>query len=652
MLLIRLFNLPRSQKKNILISFDLASLFVAYWVSMYSYSNWAVLPEHWAIHCFTISIVALFLFGFIGLYSTMNRFLGPIEILKIIFSVVLCAICFVVVNHANGVLVDLGSGSVFCGVMTFSTMVSRIFIVELYSLARADSQVRVLIYGVGELGVKALERIRENNKVRIVAMVVEDERLCGININGIKVQAVSNLERLIKNKRVEQVHLALSNEMNSGRRELIGKLQGLSVGIKLLDLHEDKDEPQDGTVFRNVNVEDIISRDGITALQPLLDRCIKHKVVLITGAGGCIGAALGRQIVELLPKHLVLVDGSDVLLSELQRELLGCDLVKSGVVAVTPILGVEIERRRLKEIINAFGVETIYHSEAYQQVPLMEHNIVSAVQRNLFGVRSLMDAIRESSVKDFILVSTDKVVRPTSYVGVTRRLSEQVVQCYSNKNNYTKYCVVRCGNLLEARDSVVSVFQRQIRKGEPVSITHRDMARHFISAKQAAKLVIQAGSLSKEGEIFIIDMGDPIKVVDLLEKLAQLMGKQIRSKDCPNGNVEINHIGIRAGEKVFEELSTGDNPWGTEHPDILVSDEVVPLWSVLNEVMSELKDASDRYDCETIRSILEESDVGFTPKGKMLDSVWSRLKNNNGLQDNVVSVLSFDDASKSLELGR
>ena len=644
MLLRRLFDLQRIHKKMILVAFDLAVLFCAYGISIYQLSNWELMPRYWAAHFISISVITLCIFSWCGLYSTMIRMLGAIELLEIFLAVLLSVVCFLIVNRINGVSVDLGAGSIFGGVVITFTVVSRLFIVELYALANVGSKTRVLLYGVGEIGVQVLPSLRSDNQYRVVAIIAdEEEGLCGINVNGLKVQGASGLEKLIIKKKVEEVHLAIPESEILKRNKIIEKLQGISVGIKIISTVKGRVNCEATDILiRDLHIEDLISRETSNTDECIMKKCIADKVVLISGAGSSIGIELSREIEKRSPAHLVLMDASEDLLNDLEVEFLERTKQGKKKTKITAVLGGGLEKNRLNEIFQTFRVNTIYHAESYQQVPMVERNIIAAVIRNIFGVSDCVEAAHESGVENFVLVSSDKVVRPTNIVGVTKRISEQIVQGYSKRHSLENYCAVRCGNILDSKSSVVTLFKRQINRGGPVSITHPEMTRHFITASQAASLIIEAGAMAKKGEIFILNMGAPIKIIELLEKLAGVMGKNIKSKKTPSGTIHVKNIGLRDGEKIYEEFSTGDNPWGTGHPNIMIADETIPSLIELNVILSKLRSASKSYDCDCVREILREADSGYVPDGAVLDVVW-RAKNERKLRspNNVFQVHSI-----------
>ena len=636
MLLRHLFDLSRNKKKGILISSDMLTLSLAYSVSTFTLFGWGKFPNYWPAHLITISLLAFIVFSSCGLYTTMIRYLGTSEIIKLILAALLSMVCYIAVNQVNGISVEVGAASIFCGLVIVITIGTRLLIAELYVLVNSASLPRVLIYGIGEPGDQVLQVLRKSNQHRVVAVVVDEgDKLVGISVDGVKVQGASCLEDIIEKKRIEEVHITVPERVKGRRNKAIEKLQEFPVKIKIVIFTENEREEVIDTHYRDLDIEDLLGAEEIDPIRSLMDQCVKNKVVLITAAGSCLGEELSRLIANMSPTRLVLLDSSGSRLYDLMEELLEIEAANEKKIKITTVLEEAPSKRRFNKIFRTFKVDTIYHLDAHNKVPMMERNVIAAITKNIVGTENCIKAAHESNVNNFVLISSDKVVRPTNIVGVTKRISEQIVQSLAKKYIRNNYCAVRCGNILDSKNSVVNLFKRQINSNGIVSITHPEMSRHFTSVRNAAQLIIQAGSLAKQGEIFILDMGAPIKIITLLEMIVRMMGLKIRTKEDASGTVEIKYIGLRAGEKIYEELCTGDNPWGTEHPMVMVADEVFPVWEELDLMLIGLKKACDSYDCEEVREALVKFDTGYSPSGPVLDSVWrentkceERVKNN------------------------
>ena len=346
---------------------------------------------------------------------------------------------------------------------------------------------------------------------------------------------------------------------------------------------------------------------------------------MVTGAGGSIGSELCRQIIKQNPKCLILFELNEFALYNIEQELRG-EVTKSfsDAIELVPLLGSVQNQARLESIMSAFGVQTIYHAAAYKHVPLVEHNIVEGVRNNIFGTWYCAEAAIAARVESFVLISTDKAVRPTNIMGASKRMAELVLQALAQRQKETRFTMVRFGNVLGSSGSVVPLFREQIKNGGPVTVTHPDIIRYFMTIPEAAELVIQAGSMGLGGDVFVLDMGEPVKIVDLARRMIHLSGLEIKSEEYPNGDIEIQYTGLRPGEKLYEELLIGDNVSGTDHPRIMRAEEVSLNWSDAQQLLTQLSYACDNYKCATIRDLLLQAPTGYHSPGAMGDFVWMR----------------------------
>ena len=373
---------------------------------------------------------------------------------------------------------------------------------------------------------------------------------------------------------------------------------------------------------KDVDVEDLLGRDPVSPKKALLHADIKEKVVMVTGAGGSIGSELCRQIVRNEPIKLVLFELSEFALYSIEKELSQYVEERSLPISIIPIMGSVQKQNRLEAVMNAFGVQTVYHAAAYKHVPLVEHNVVEGVRNNIFGTLYTAQAAIKTKVETFVLVSTDKAVRPTNVMGTTKRMSELVLQALADTQSDTRFCMVRFGNVLGSSGSVVPLFRKQIRKGGPVTLTHQDITRYFMTIPEAAQLVIQAGAMGMGGDVFVLDMGDPVKIKDLATKMIHLSGFTVKDEKEPEGDIEIRCIGLRPGEKLYEELLIGDNVEGTTHERIMTAQENKLDWRELEVILNELDEACHNFEHERIRDILLKAPTGFTPTDDICDLVW------------------------------
>jgi FlaA1/EpsC-like NDP-sugar epimerase len=374
--------------------------------------------------------------------------------------------------------------------------------------------------------------------------------------------------------------------------------------------------------IRDLEIEDLLGRDPVRPDSAVVARSLFEKSVMVTGAGGSIGSELCRQIIRHRPRTLVLFEQSEFSLYAIERELMSINRVEGLEVELHPLLGNVCHRRRCESVMRAFGVHTVYHAAAYKHVPLVEHNVIEGIQNNVFGTWHTAEAAIATGVERFVLVSTDKAVRPTNVMGASKRLAELVLQALAQRQQQTLFSMVRFGNVLGSSGSVVPLFRDQIRDGGPITVTHPDIIRYFMTIPEASQLVLQAGSMGQGGEVFVLDMGEPVKIADLARKMIHLMGLDEKSESNPAGDIEVVFTGLRPGEKLYEELLIGDDPQGTAHPRIMMAREVSLPWEQVEEFLSQLQRASQAFDCGAVIDVLKKAQTGYAPNGNLEDLVW------------------------------
>lgn len=374
--------------------------------------------------------------------------------------------------------------------------------------------------------------------------------------------------------------------------------------------------------IRDLEIEDLLGRDPMRPDAAIVSESLYGKSVMVTGAGGSIGSELCRQILRHKPRVLVLFEQSEFSLYAIERELRTISDVESLDVSVHAVLGSVTHRRRCEAVMKAFDVQAVYHAAAYKHVPLVEHNVIEGIQNNVFGTWHTAEAAISAGVERFVLISTDKAVRPTNVMGASKRMAELVLQGLSQRQSKTVFSMVRFGNVLGSSGSVVPLFRDQIRDGGPVTVTHPDIIRYFMTIPEASQLVLQAGSMGRGGEVFVLDMGEPVKIADLARKMIHLMGLEEKSDDNPAGDIEIVFTGLRPGEKLYEELLIGDNPQGTSHPRIMMAREVSLPWASVEDLLSKFTRASQAFDCRAVVELLKEGRTAYQPNGDVADLVW------------------------------
>jgi FlaA1/EpsC-like NDP-sugar epimerase len=375
--------------------------------------------------------------------------------------------------------------------------------------------------------------------------------------------------------------------------------------------------------LREVDALDLLGRDPVPPNQSLLRRCITGRSVMVTGAGGSIGSELCRQIVDLAPRRLVLFEISEVALYQIEAQLRQHISVNALDVELVALLGSVHHRDRVYNVMCTFGVNTVFHAAAYKHVPIVEHNMVEGIHNNVIGTSHTALAAEDAGVETFVLISTDKAVSPVNVMGATKRFAEMVLQGMAARGSRTRFCMVRFGNVLESSGSVVPLFREQIRRGGPVTVTHPDVVRFFMTIPEAAQLVIQAGAMARGGDVFVLDMGPPVRIADLARRMIQLAGFSVRDADSPDGDVAIEYTGLRPGEKLFEELLIGNNVEATDHPTILRAFEESLDWTTVSHYMKQLHAAVAGFDCARAHQVLLESVNGFKPVCEEIeDLVW------------------------------
>lgn len=485
---------------------------------------------------------------------------------------------------------------------------------------------RVAIYGAGEAGRRLVAAAANSHDLRPVLFIDDDPALRGRLISGVPVSTPAELPDLIDKYGIRRILLALPSIGRHRRQQILGNLEALPVHVQtvpdIADLVTGKARLDE---LREVEVADILGREQVAPNRRLLDACIRGKSVMVTGAGGSIGSELCRQAIELGATRLVLFEMSELALYTIEQELRERLRHRNLRVELVPLLGSVHHRQRVRQAMTSFGVQTVYHAAAYKHVPMVEFNMAEGVHNNVIGTWYAAEAAEEAGVETFVLVSTDKAVWPVNVMGATKRFAELVLQGMADRRSRTRFCMVRFGNVLESSGSVVPLFREQIQRGGPVTVTHPEVIRYFMTIPEAAQLVIQAGAMGKGGDVFVLDMGEPVRIVDLAQRMIQLMGLSVRDAENPNGDIAITYTGLRPGEKLYEELLIGDNVGETEHPMILRAYEEKLSWANVESSLQLLLVAANRGDCEQIQQVLLDAINGYRPTCERIeDLVWQR----------------------------
>jgi FlaA1/EpsC-like NDP-sugar epimerase len=482
---------------------------------------------------------------------------------------------------------------------------------------------RIIIYGAGAAGAQLCAALRTRGQFRPVAIIDDNITMRGAQISGVKVHAPDRLHEMRRRLGANLVLLAIPSASRRRRSEIIERLSALGFQVQTVpEISEIVSGHSRLEEIRDIDVHDLLGRDPVPPNAALLGACVRGKSILVTGGGGSIGSELCRQIMELSPRRLVLLEVSELALYEIERELRSLNVRLGNRIELIALLGNAHHKNRVREIMSTFGIQTVYHAAAYKHVPIVEHNMIEGIHNNIFATYNTAEAALECRVETFVLISTDKAVNPTNVMGCTKRVAEMVLQGLQQRAHGTRFCMVRFGNVLESSGSVVPLFREQIRDGGPVTVTHPDVIRYFMTIPEASQLVIQAGSMGSGGDVFVLDMGSPVRIADLAKRMVQLAGYTLRDEKHPEGDIEIRFTGLRPAEKLFEELLIGKNVTGTEHPRILRAMEHSLTWEQMRQVLDDLAMCSTRFDCDRAREVLLRAVPEYRPTEKVQDHVW------------------------------
>ncbi len=626
--------LPRFHKRAVLAAIDFVLLIAALWGAISFRYGHAWLPDTWGAAVLALSgpIITVAIFAHFGVYRLVTRYISYRGTSQIFLLVGLSVLIWSLLVFMSGQLgvprsVIIGYGVSAALYIAMSRQVAGFILksagIRIPAFRKESSQKPVLIYGAGQMGVELLRALHRVPDLKPVGFIDLAPTLWGQKIGGIKVYRPDKLDRLIEREGVREVLMALPESQRRERRQILQELERYSVEVKILPAFEDVAAGRVGIAdLRPVEVSDLLGRDPVQPKVELLERNTRAKSILVTGAGGSIGSELVRQIIKLGPRRLVLFELSEAALYEIEMEVREL-IVALGASAIRPevniVLGSVLDAALVAETIRSYGIETIYHAAAYKHVPIVELNPIVGLTNNTFGAAVLAECASALDVERVVLISTDKAVRPTNVMGASKRLSELVLQAKAAEGSRTVFTMVRFGNVLDSSGSVVRLFRKQIKAGGPVTVTHTDIERFFMSIPEAAELVIQAGAMATGGEVFVLHMGEPVKIDDLARLMIHLSGLEVRDKDNPDGDIEIAYTGLRPGEKLYEELLIGARTTGTEHPRILRSDEPFLPAAELKRELEVLRAAMEQRDVAAIQAVLMRTVEGYQPSADELE---------------------------------
>lgn len=632
--------LHRTTKRLVVLVVDASLCVLTVWLAYYlRLGEWVALSgdAFWQPGWAVLASVALALPLFIthGFYREIFRYSGWSALMTVARAMGIYGLLYATVVMAVGVpgvprTIGIIQPMLLLLAVGASRALARFWLGGLYQQQlRLATRPRALIYGAGMAGRQLAAAMANNHEMRMAGFLDDDDRLHGHVLNGLPIYSPADLPGLVVSKGIGTVLLALPSISRHRRNQILGQMRAARVAVRTLpsvsDLAQGKVSTSD---IRELDIDDLLGRESVSPNHILLAKNIVGKVVLVTGAGGSIGSELCRQILNVGPRRLLLVEQSEFALygihQELEEKLAGRE------VGLVPLLASVQDEERMREIMSTWKPDTVYHAAAYKHVPLVEHNPAEGIKNNVLGTLKAAQAAAENAVSDFVLISTDKAVRPTNIMGASKRLAEMVLQALMaaslnpGPRGLTKFSMVRFGNVLGSSGSVVPKFRQQIRDGGPVTVTHPEITRYFMTIPEAAQLVIQAGAMAKGGDVFVLDMGQSVKIMDLARRMIELSGLTLKGEENPDGDIEIEITGLRPGEKLYEELLIGDNPKPTSHPRIMKAHEDFLPWADLKQRLNALEVALNVNDVGVIRLMLQQLVSGYTPSGGIVD--WVHLE--------------------------
>ncbi len=621
--------LPRNIKRIIAILVDIGLCVFTVWLAYYlRLGEFVSLSNNNGFIAIALSIgIALPIFAILGFYRAIFRYSGWPALLTVAKAIGLYGLLYASIITVIGVAgvprtVGMIQPILLLLFVGASRALARVWLGDQYQrILKRASRPKVLIYGAGKAGRQLVQALSNSHEMQVVGFLDDDDRLKGHVLNNQPIFDPADLANLVSTLKIDNVLLAIPSVSRKRRNEILAQIQTVPVAVRalpsLVNLAQGKISISD---LHELDIDDLLGREPVVPNYILLAKNLRSKVVMVTGAGGSIGSELCRQILSVGPSKLLLIEQSEFALytihQELEERLYGRDIV------LVPLLASVQDSHRMCEIMSNWKPDTVYHAAAYKHVPLVEHNPAEGIKNNVFGTLHVAQAAAENGVTNFVLISTDKAVRPTNIMGASKRLAEMVLQALAANTLGTKFSIVRFGNVLDSSGSVVPKFRQQILDGGPITLTHPEITRYFMTIPEAAQLVIQAGAMAKGGDVFVLDMGRPIKIMDLAYQMIKLSGLTVKDEHNPDGDIDIEISGLRPGEKLYEELLIGNNPKPTSHSHIMKAHEEFVPWIDLKVKLNLLKIALNVNDVDLIRLIMKQLVTDFVSSDEIVDWVY------------------------------
>jgi FlaA1/EpsC-like NDP-sugar epimerase len=627
-LAIPILALPRTAKRFVALSVDLSLCVLSVWLAYYLRLGEFVSISGNALWAIAVSIgIALPIFVVSGLYRAIFRYSGWPALLAVARAVGIYGLLYASLFTAIGITGVPRTVGIIQPILLLlfvgaSRALARVWLGDQYlSILKHASRPKVLIYGAGSTGQQLAAAMANSLEMQVAGFLDDDDRLHGHVLNGQPIYNPADLGNLVATLNINDLLLAMPSLSRRRRNEILSQVRNAHVAVRTLPnitgLAQGKVSITD---LQELDIDDLLGREPVAPNHILLAKNIVGKVVLVTGAGGTIGSELCRQILSVAPAKLLLIEQSEFALYSIHQELE--EKCADHKTVLVPLLASVQDEDRMREIMSTWHPNTVYHAAAYKHVPLVEHNPAAGIKNNVLGTLRTAQAAAENGVTDFVLISTDKAVRPTNVMGASKRLAEMALQALAATNTGTKFSMVRFGNVLGSSGSVVPKFRQQIRDGGPITLTHPEVTRYFMTISEAAQLVIQAGAMAKGGDVFVLDMGQPVKIMDLARRMVELSGLSVKNDRDSEGDIEIVVTGLRPGEKLYEELLIGDNPKHTAHPRIMKAHEGFIAWIELEPKLNSLEIALNINDVGVIRVMLQQLVSGYTPSDEIVDWVY------------------------------